>query len=44
MIKIPGHDREWLPPVDKLDAARGLLIGLPLGLLLWVGILLWLLW
>jgi hypothetical protein len=41
-LKVPIGDFDR--PVDRLDAARGLLVGLSLAVLLWTGFLLWLLW
>ena len=36
-------DDEWLP-VDKLAPAAGVAFGLSLAMLLWGGVVLWLLW
>jgi hypothetical protein len=42
MIRLPeGYD--WDPSVDALAAARGVVIGMSVAVLLWAGLLLWLL-
>jgi hypothetical protein len=42
MIRIPAHGFDG--PVDPLDFARGLAVGLLLAVLFWLGVVLWLLW
>lgn len=44
MIRVPSGGDGWLRPIDPLDAARGLAVGLSLAVLFWIGVVLWLLW